>query len=300
MQRTTGAHGRGDQRDRLGESFLRGDLPAAPAASSHRRCRERDGDRREATDDPGDTVTDEPCRDDAGRARTLLGTRNVVEADSRSDGACPTRASSVRRSSRVPTASSRGRKARRPRPASITPVPTRRSPPRTTAGRDPVLGQRRDDPRRDARASALTPDPAGKPKISTTTGSPPRRARRPRPPGTRRAARRGGEPCAPRRRSPTRPAPDVSDGKVDVGHQRHRLEPPERDAPSSRAPSSEPSCPVFIAWSMSRASPPRTSPTTIRSGRIRARCEISDRDLAATLDGRRSGLQTDDVWLGES
>src|SRR5919112_518784 len=32
---------------------------------------------------------------------------------------------------------------------------------------------------------------------------------------------------------------------------------------------SEPSWPVFIAWSMSRASPPLTSPTTIRSGRIR-------------------------------
>ena len=32
---------------------------------------------------------------------------------------------------------------------------------------------------------------------------------------------------------------------------------------------SEPSWPVFIAWSMSSASAPRTSPTTMRSGRIR-------------------------------
>ena len=31
----------------------------------------------------------------------------------------------------------------------------------------------------------------------------------------------------------------------------------------------EPSWPVFIAWSMSRASPPRHSPTTMRSGRMR-------------------------------
>ena len=31
----------------------------------------------------------------------------------------------------------------------------------------------------------------------------------------------------------------------------------------------EPSCPVFIAWSISNASPPRTSPMMMRSGRMR-------------------------------
>ncbi len=34
----------------------------------------------------------------------------------------------------------------------------------------------------------------------------------------------------------------------------------------------EPSWPVFMAWSMSSTSAPRTSPTTIRSGRMRRRC----------------------------
>jgi hypothetical protein len=72
MQRTTGAHGRGDQRDCLGEAFLCGDLPAALAASGdHRGCHERDGGRRERTDDPGDTGTDEPCRDDTHRHEDL-------------------------------------------------------------------------------------------------------------------------------------------------------------------------------------------------------------------------------------
>ena len=33
---------------------------------------------------------------------------------------------------------------------------------------------------------------------------------------------------------------------------------------------SEPSWPVFMAWSMSSASPPRTSPTMMRSGRMRS------------------------------
>ena len=38
-----------------------------------------------------------------------------------------------------------------------------------------------------------------------------------------------------------------------------------------------PSCPVFIACSMSIASPPRTSPTTIRLGRIRSEALINSR-----------------------
>ena len=32
----------------------------------------------------------------------------------------------------------------------------------------------------------------------------------------------------------------------------------------------EPSWPVFMAWSMSSAAPSRTSPTTMRSGRMRS------------------------------
>ena len=43
-----------------------------------------------------------------------------------------------------------------------------------------------------------------------------------------------------------------------------------------------------------------THDDAIRSHPERVANQISDRDLAATLDGRRSGLQTYDVWLGES
>src|SRR5437868_2289422 len=39
----------------------------------------------------------------------------------------------------------------------------------------------------------------------------------------------------------------------------------------------EPSWPVFIAWSMSSASPPRTSPTMIRSGRMRSELRTRSR-----------------------
>ena len=63
----------------------------------------------------------------------------------------------------------------------------------------------------------------------------------------------------------------------------------------------EPSWPVFIAWSMSRASPPRHSPTTMRSGRIRRLFlhEVADGDLAGALDVRRPGLHAEHVALVE-
>ena len=41
-----------------------------------------------------------------------------------------------------------------------------------------------------------------------------------------------------------------------------------------------------------------TDDDPIRSHPERVANQITD--LAATLDGRRSGLETDDVWLGES
>ena len=54
----------------------------------------------------------------------------------------------------------------------------------------------------------------------------------------------------------------------------------------------EPSWPVFMAWSMSRASPPRHSPTMMRSGRIRRQLFTSSRmgtaPLPSTLGGRDS------------
>ena len=58
----------------------------------------------------------------------------------------------------------------------------------------------------------------------------------------------------------------------------------------------EPSWPVFIACSMSRASPPRHSPTMIRSGRMRSelrtRSRISIAPLPSTFGGRDSRRMT--------
>ena len=59
---------------------------------------------------------------------------------------------------------------------------------------------------------------------------------------------------------------------------------------------SEPSWPVFSAWSMSSASPPRTSPTTMRSGRIRSAVRTRSRTETApapsAFGGRASSRTT--------
>src|SRR3954447_13202828 len=52
---------------------------------------------------------------------------------------------------------------------------------------------------------------------------------------------------------------------------------------------SEPSWPVFIAWSMSRLSPPRHSPTTIRSGRMRRELRTRSRIVIAPLPSMFGG-----------
>ena len=61
----------------------------------------------------------------------------------------------------------------------------------------------------------------------------------------------------------------------------------------------EPSWPVFIAWSMSNASAPRTSPTMIRSGPHAQRVahQVALGDLAPPLDVGRPRLQPGDVRL---
>ena len=53
---------------------------------------------------------------------------------------------------------------------------------------------------------------------------------------------------------------------------------------------SEPSCPVFIACSISSASPPRTSPTMMRSGRIRRLARIRSRMEISCEPSRLSTL----------
>ena len=63
---------------------------------------------------------------------------------------------------------------------------------------------------------------------------------------------------------------------------------------------SEPSWPVFIAWSMSMVSGPRTSPTTMRSGRMRSELRTRSRivtwPLPSTLGGRASSEITCGCW----
>ena len=131
--------------------------PRAPAASGdHRRCRERRRRSPRENRRPRRHGNDEPCRHDAGRHEDRhLERREEFDwiehepSAPRAFGGHHARLRIVERT-----------KARRPATASITPVPTRRSPPRTTAGRDPVLfGQRRDDPWRDARAHEGTSRP---------------------------------------------------------------------------------------------------------------------------------------------
>jgi len=63
---------------------------------------------------------------------------------------------------------------------------------------------------------------------------------------------------------------------------------------------SEPSWPVFMAWSMSSASPPRTSPTMIRSGRMRRALITSWRIVTCPLPsmlGGRASSRTRCFWF---
>ena len=63
----------------------------------------------------------------------------------------------------------------------------------------------------------------------------------------------------------------------------------------------EPSWPVFMAWSMSSASPPRTSPTMIRSGRMRRALRTRSRMVTSPLPSMFGGraLEPHDVVLAE-
>ena len=67
---------------------------------------------------------------------------------------------------------------------------------------------------------------------------------------------------------------------------------------------SEPSWPVLSAWSMSSVSAPRTSPTMMRSGRMRSelrtRSRIETSPLPSTLDGRASSVTTCGCWRRSS
>src|SRR4029450_8977302 len=68
----------------------------------------------------------------------------------------------------------------------------------------------------------------------------------------------------------------------------------------------QPPWPVFIAWIMSIASAPRTSPTTVRSGRrrraarTRARAGGGDVTAGRAVGGGRPGLEADHVVAREA
>ena len=65
----------------------------------------------------------------------------------------------------------------------------------------------------------------------------------------------------------------------------------------------EPSWPVFMAWSMSRASPPRHSPTTTRSGRMRRALRTRSRMVTWPLPsmfGGRASIASTCSWLSWS
>ena len=67
---------------------------------------------------------------------------------------------------------------------------------------------------------------------------------------------------------------------------------------------SDPSWPVFIAWSMSSASPPRHSPTMMRSGRmrraLRTRSRMATWPLPSMFGGRVSSRTTWSWWSWSS
>ncbi len=62
----------------------------------------------------------------------------------------------------------------------------------------------------------------------------------------------------------------------------------------------DPSCPVFIAWSMSSAAASRISPTTIRSGRIRSALRTRSRIVTSprlSMFGGRASRRRTCCWL---
>ena len=87
-----------------------------------------------------------------------------------------------------------------------------------------------------------------------------------------------------------------ADRKLDTTHQRHGLDTRQRGGLFECTVVSEPSWPVFIAWSMSSASAPRASPTITRSGRIRSELRTSSRILTSpwpsTFGGHASSEHT--------
>ncbi len=123
----------------------------------------------------------------------------------------------------------------------------------------------------------------------------PRRSQRPRPRHDAAGRRRRAATCTTR---------STADRTCSCHRRVGQLE-PRHQAPSSRSAAaprsgepawtvvSDPSWPVFIACSMSSASGPRTSPTMMRSGRMRSAFRTSARsvDLAAALDVRRPRLE---------
>ena len=153
-----------------------------------------------------------------------------------------------------------------------------------------------------ARPTATSPAPRCSNSARAWRASSPRRPRRsPRPGARRRAAARRGRRASTRRRHLSADGPSG------------RPEPASSTSVSSRASAScvplawivdsEPSCPVLSACSMSSASAPRTSPTTMRSGRIRSAARTSSRTATPPTPsafGGRASSRTTCGWPSRS
>ncbi len=221
----------------------------------------------------------------------------------------------------------------RRRPDRVPPCPAGRPPPRARPRPRTAAGARaRPDPASSATPSRARtpprPPPAGRPRLA---GPRPERGQalgegaRLRAPAARRRWRKSSRvpaPPATRTTSVTDCTTRLPSGTRGPG----APPPPARPATCSRTAAcgrptpaisasvsilrrastgefactvvSEPSWPVFRAWSMSSASPPRTSPTTMRSGRMRSALRTSCRIVTSPRPSRFAGRDSSRTTCG--
>ena len=191
-------------------------------------------------------------------------------------------------SARIPPGPRAG--AAPPRPPAIGPGPgSRRRPRDGAARRDPARRGAKDDRDGERRRPSPAPDlpnpnPAGASVTSPTSTT--LRALGPRASGGRRARSRGG-PVRGSRRAAGRSRHERTGSRAGAAHPRGEF---------ACTVESAPSWPVLSAGQEIESLGPRTSPITIRSGRIRSafrkRSRIVTSPLPSTLGGRLSSRTT--------
>ena len=282
-----GANGRSRSADRPGDRH-REPRPAAPAPARTRRPAA-----------PVATHADGPVLD------RLLGCPRDVGVAQRARAAAARHRAGTRHRDRGPSARTRSAAAAR-WPAVISPAqasgPTIASTSVNTGTRPPAMRRRIGTTRRAGRVRDRG-QPVGR-CVRRATAAPPD-GRRP-----------STSAIASTRRTPSRRrATNTTASMLDATCARTAASGSPESARSTRVSSRasasagplawmvdiEPSCPVLSACSMSSASPPRTSPTTSRSGRIRSAARTSSRTVtpARALGVRRTRLEPHDVRLRE-